>query len=139
MEVREAKSGLIENSRSIKSQIEGPLYAAAALLARLLLGAIFVWSGIGKLLAATATMAGFAKLGLPVPPLAFAVAVFVEAGVGAAFIMGFYARPAALVLAFWSIATAIVLDFTAMSLNGIILLTIIAVSFAPAQYSLRQA
>jgi putative oxidoreductase len=46
--------------------IARPSYAAAALLGRLLMGAIFVWSGLGKLLASTATTGYFAKLGLPV-------------------------------------------------------------------------
>jgi putative oxidoreductase len=88
--------------------VSRPSYAAAALLGRLLLGAIFVWSGIGKLLAATVTIEGFARLGLPIPPLAFAVAVLIEFGVGLAFCIGFYSRSAALILAFWCIATAMV-------------------------------
>jgi putative oxidoreductase len=83
-------------------------YSAAALFARVLMGAIFVWSGAGKLLAPAATMASFAKLGLPVPPMAFAVAVLVELGIGLAFCAGLFSRSAALVLAFWSIATALV-------------------------------
>ena len=80
----------------------------AALFDRLLMGAIFVWSGAGKLLAPAATMAGFAKLGLPMPPMAFAVAVLVELGIGLAFCAGLFSRSAALILAFWSIATAMV-------------------------------
>jgi putative oxidoreductase len=83
-------------------------YSAAALFARVLMGAIFVWSGAGKLLAPAATMASFAKLGLPVPPMAFAVAVLVELGIGLAFCAGLFSRSAALVLAFWSIVTALV-------------------------------
>ena len=83
-------------------------YAAAAALGRLLMGAIFVSSGIGKLLAASATIGGFAKLGLPLPPAAFTLAVLIECGIGFIFIIGFCTRSAALVLAFWCIATAIV-------------------------------
>jgi putative oxidoreductase len=79
-----------------------------ALLARLLLGAIFVWSGFGKAAATSATIAGFTKLGLPVPVLAYAISVAVELGVGAIFILGLWTRPAALVLGFWCIATAMV-------------------------------
>jgi putative oxidoreductase len=85
-----------------------PLHHASALLARVLLGAIFVWSGYGKAIAATGTIAYFAKLGLPSPTLAYAVAVTIELGVGLSFITGLFARPAALVLAFWCIATALV-------------------------------
>ena len=79
-----------------------------ALLARVLLGAIFVWSGFGKAVATSATIAGFTKLGLPVPVLAYAVSVAVELGVGAMFILGLWTRPAALGLGVWCIATAIV-------------------------------
>jgi putative oxidoreductase len=88
--------------------IARPPYAAAALLGRLLMGAIFVWSGLGKVLASTATIGYFAKLGLPLPPLAFTVTVLIEVGVGLIFIVGFYTRTAALILAFWCIATALV-------------------------------
>jgi putative oxidoreductase len=83
-------------------------YAAAAAFGRLLMGAIFVSSGIEKLSAAGATIGNFAKLGLPMPPAAFTLAVLVEAGIGFLFIIGFCTRSAALVLAFWCIATAIV-------------------------------
>ena len=85
-----------------------PSYSAAALFGRFLMGGIFLWSGADKLLAPAATVAGFAKLGLPVPPMAFAVAVLVELGIGLAFCAGLFSRSAALVLAFWSIATALV-------------------------------
>ena len=83
-------------------------YAAAAAFGRLLMGAIFVSSGIEKLSATGATIGNFAKLGLPMPPAAFTLAVLVEAGIGFLFIIGFCTRSAALVLAFWCIATAIV-------------------------------
>ena len=79
-----------------------------ALPGRLLLGAIFVWSGFGKAAATGATIAGFTRLGLPAPVLAYSVSVAVELGVGACFILGLWTRPAALVLGFWCIATAFV-------------------------------
>jgi uncharacterized membrane protein YphA (DoxX/SURF4 family) len=47
----------------------------AVLLERLLLGAIFVWSGYGKLMTAAATTAYLAKLGLPVPEAAHCITV----------------------------------------------------------------
>ena len=50
-------------------------YAAVAAFGRLLMGAIFASSGIEKLTAAGATIANFAKVGLPLPPVAFTVAV----------------------------------------------------------------
>ncbi len=84
-----------------------PVQNAGALIGRVLLGAIFVWFGFLKATAATAAIAGFAKLGLPMPTMAYAVAVTIELGIGVLFIAGFFTRPAALVLAFWCIATAI--------------------------------
>ena len=85
----------------------GPLHDAGALLARLLLGAIFVWAGFNKAIAAAGTIASFTKMGLPVPPLAYGVTVAVELGVGLLFVVGLLSRPAALVLAAWCIATAL--------------------------------
>lgn len=81
---------------------------AGTLAGRLLLGAIFVWSGYGKALAATATTAYFGKLGLPLPDVAYALTVAVELGVGLMFVLGVLFRPAALILAAFSVATAVV-------------------------------
>ncbi len=86
----------------------GPLADAGALLGRLLLGAIFVWGGFGKLMAASATIAYFGKIGLPVPPLAYAVTILVELVAGLMFVVGLFTRATALILAAWSIATALV-------------------------------
>ena len=79
-----------------------------ALLGRLMLSVIFVWGGYGKLLAASATQAYIAKSGLPVPELAWAVAVFVELVVGLALMFGLFTRLSAAVLAVWCIVTALV-------------------------------
>ena len=49
---------------------------------RLLIGLPFAMSGLGKLAAYGSTAAMIAGAGLPVPPLAFAVAVAVELGGG---------------------------------------------------------
>ena len=81
--------------------------SAAAFLGRALLSAIFLWGGIGKAMAAAATTAGFAKLGLPVPQLAYLVAVVIELGGGLLLLFGLFTRPAAVVLGLWCIATAI--------------------------------
>ena len=81
---------------------------ATALLGRLLLSLIFIGGGWGKLMAASATTAYFAKDGLPVPELAYAVAVFVELGVGLALLFGLFTRASGLVLAVWCILTALV-------------------------------
>ena len=74
---------------------------------RILLSVIFLWGGWGKLMAAAATQAYFAKLGLPLPEAAWAVAVIVEFGVGLLLLAGLFTRASAAILAVWCIATAL--------------------------------
>ena len=81
---------------------------ATTLLGRLLLSILFIWGGWGKLMAAAATQAYFAKDGLPMPEVAVAVAVFVELGVGLALLFGLFTRVSAIVLAAWCIITALI-------------------------------
>jgi putative oxidoreductase len=73
---------------------------------RLLIGLPFAMSGFGKLAAYGPTVAKIATVGLPVPPLAFAVAVVVELGGGVPLIAGYRARLIALALALFSLVTA---------------------------------
>ena len=73
---------------------------------RLLIGGIFVLSGLSKLAAYGATTAGIAAVGLPFPPLAFATAVIVEVGFGFLLVIGFQTRLIALALALWCVVTA---------------------------------
>ena len=76
-------------------------------LGRLLIGLPFAMSGFGKLAAYGKTTAMIAAVGLPVPPLACAVAVAVELGGGLLLVAGYQARLAAIALALFSIATAV--------------------------------
>src|SRR5271170_1305563 len=76
-------------------------------LGRLLIGLPFAMSGVGKLAAYGKTTAMIAAVGLPVPPLAFAVAVAVELGGGLLLIAGFQARLVAIALALFALATAV--------------------------------
>jgi putative oxidoreductase len=76
------------------------------LLGRVLMSAVFLHGGYAKAMAPAATMAMFGRLGLPLPGAAYALALVIELGVGALFLIGYRARLAALVLAVWSIATA---------------------------------
>jgi putative oxidoreductase len=73
---------------------------------RLLIGLPFAMSGLGKLAAYGKTTAMIAAAGLPVPPLAYAVAVALELGGGLLLVAGYQARLAAIVLAVFSIAAA---------------------------------
>ena len=76
-------------------------------IGRVLIGLPFAMSGLSKLAAYGATTAMISAVGLPVPPLAYAVAVLVELGGGVLLILGYRARAIALVLAVFSIATAV--------------------------------
>ena len=80
----------------------------ATLIARAIMSAPFIWTGYSKLIAAAGTQAYFAKLGLPVPVLAWSVAVAVEMLGGLAILLGIQVRVAGITLASWCIATAIV-------------------------------
>jgi putative oxidoreductase len=77
-----------------------------ALLARILLSAIFLRAGYGKLMAPSASMAMIAHNGFPVPEAAYVVAVGVELGGGALVLLGYHARWAAAVLAAFCLVTA---------------------------------
>ena len=76
------------------------------LLGRILIGAPFLMSGLSKLAAYSATVGYIASVGLPVPPLAFVVAVLVEAGGGLMLLSGYRVRLASLVMAVFSLVTA---------------------------------
>ncbi len=81
------------------------------LLGRLMLAAIFIWSGLLKTMAAGSTMAYIAKMGLPAPQLGYAVAIVVELGGGIALASGVFTRPVAVVLALFCLVTALVFHF----------------------------
>jgi putative oxidoreductase len=74
---------------------------------RLLIGLPFAMSGLGKLGAYGPTTQMIAAVGLPVPALAFAVAVAVELGGGLLLIAGFHTRLVAIALALFTLATAV--------------------------------
>ena len=74
---------------------------------RLMIGLPFAMSGLGKLAAYGATTGMIAAAGLPLPPLAYAVAVAVELGGGLLLIAGYQARAVAIALAVFSLATAV--------------------------------
>jgi putative oxidoreductase len=78
----------------------------ASFIGRLLIGLPFAMSGFGKLATYGATTAYIGSAGLPVPPLAYAIAVLVELGGGLLLVAGYQARSVALVLAVFSVATA---------------------------------
>ena len=74
-------------------------------LGRLLLSGLFIWAGYGKLMASGATMAYFAKVGVPLPSLAVWVAILIELVGGIALLVGFRTRWVAAILAIWCLIT----------------------------------
>lgn len=82
------------------------LQERAAAAGRVLLAAIFLVSGFGKLAAPAATMGYIASVGLPLPEVAYAGAVLAELVGGALLVLGFQTRWVAALLALFSIASA---------------------------------
>ncbi len=81
--------------------------ASTSLLARALLASLFLISGFGKLATPAATKAYIVYAGLPLPDLAYLVAVVVEVGFGLALLAGYRARVVAALMALFSVATAL--------------------------------
>jgi putative oxidoreductase len=71
------------------------------------LAILFILSGLSKLGTAAATQAYIAKAGLPLPVLAYVVAVAVELGAGLMLLVGYKTRVAALALAVFTLTAAV--------------------------------
>jgi putative oxidoreductase len=78
------------------------------LIGRLLLAAIFLFSGVGKILAPAATIGYIDAMGLPLAPAGLALAIAVELVGGLMLAFGIKTRLAALGLALFSIVTGLV-------------------------------
>jgi len=76
-------------------------------LGRLLIGVPFIIGGLSKLAAYGTTTALIAEAGLPVAPIAYAVALAVELGGGLLLVAGYKARLVAIALALFCLATAL--------------------------------
>ncbi|USX13428.1 DoxX family protein [Oxalobacteraceae bacterium OTU3REALA1] len=84
-----------------------PNTSVIPVIGRVLLAAIFILSGIGKLAAPAATMGYIASTGLPFAPLALAIAIGVELGGGLLLVLGVKTRLVAAGLAVFSIVTGL--------------------------------
>lgn len=80
----------------------------AALVGRILMSAIFIWSGYAKLMSPVGTQAYFAHVGVAFPQLVWVATVVIELIGGLLLLLGIQTRVVAAVLGVWSIATAIV-------------------------------
>jgi putative oxidoreductase len=81
---------------------------AILLVARVLLMVLFVYFGWSKLTGFSGTVGYMASTGAPAPELSAVIAVVMELGVGLALLVGFYARPLAILLALYTLATAFI-------------------------------
>lgn len=80
---------------------------AGTLVARLLLAALFLISGLAKVGAAEGTSAYIASAGLPFPELLYWITLAVEVIGGVLLIVGYKTRYAALVLGLFTLAAAV--------------------------------
>jgi putative oxidoreductase len=129
-----------------QSPSESRLFGATLpLLGRILLSAIFLISGLGKLAAPAATVGYIASAGLPFPQLGLAIAVTVEIVGGLALLTGYHARVTAMVLAAFCLATALCFHATFGDQNQLIHFLkniamaggmLQAVAFGPGRFSL---
>jgi putative oxidoreductase len=81
--------------------------AAAALVGRILLAAIFITSGFGKITGFDGTVGYIASKGLPLPQVGAVIAILVELGGGLLLAIGYKARWAALAIAIFTLAAGI--------------------------------
>ena len=84
------------------------LTSVAPALGRLLLAGIFLLSGFSKVAAPVGTIGYIQSVGLPLPEVAYGLAVVTEILGGLALVVGFQTRLVALALAGFTIATALV-------------------------------
>jgi len=78
-----------------------------ALLARVLLAALFLPAGISKIAGFAGTAAYIASVGLPLPELGAAIAVVVEVGGGLALLAGYQTRLVALLMAIFTVVAGV--------------------------------
>ncbi|HVY57598.1 MAG TPA: DoxX family protein [Xanthobacteraceae bacterium] len=81
---------------------------ALLLLARVLLGGIFVHSGLGKLMALDGFAASLAKAGLPLSSVLAVIGACVEFGGGLAIVFGLVTRYAAILMVLFVIAATLI-------------------------------
>jgi len=77
------------------------------LVGRILLAALFIPAGLGKIPGFEGTVGYIASKGLPLPQLGAAIAIVVEVAVAAALLVGWRTRWAALILAAFTLAAGV--------------------------------
>ena len=92
------------------------LQNASALIGRVLIAALFIPAGISKIGGFEGTVGYIASVGLPLATAGAIVAIVIEVVAGAALLVGYRTKQAALVLALFTlVATVLFHNFWAMS------------------------
>ena len=101
----------MSQTATLRSDVTAPASvpgaATLSLVGRIAIAAIFLLSGLSKLAAPATTIAYIQSVGLPVPPLAFAVSAAIEVLGGIALVLGFRTRITASIMALFTLATAL--------------------------------
>jgi len=84
------------------------VHPAIPTIGRAFIAAIFLFSGIGKLMAPGAALAYMGSLGLPLPELGLVAAVALELAGSLLLIVGYRTRLVALLLAVYALVTALI-------------------------------
>lgn len=82
--------------------------AYMAVIGRFFLALLFLGSGLSKLGAADQTIGYIASVGLPFAGLVYVFTLVVEIGGGALLLVGFQARPVAVILGLFTLAAAVI-------------------------------
>jgi len=85
----------------------GAAQDALALIGRILIAALFIPAGFGKLTGFAGTVGYIASAGLPLPQLGAIIAIVVELGFGILLLLGFKTRLSAIVIAVFTVAAAV--------------------------------
>ena len=94
--------------------------AILAIAGRVLIAALFLLSGLGKIAAPAVTQGYIASAGLPAPLLGYLIAIIIEVGGGLLLMIGYQARGVALILAAFALATALVFHHDFVDQNQMI-------------------
>ncbi|QFZ87764.1 DoxX family membrane protein [Variovorax paradoxus] len=78
-----------------------------ALIGRVLLAALFIPAGFGKLMGFAGTVGYISSVGAPLPQVAAVIAIVVELGLGLLLLAGFKTRVSAIVLAIFTVVAAV--------------------------------
>ena len=84
-----------------------PTHDLGALLGRIMIAALFIPSGINKIMGFQGTVRYIASVGLPLPQAGAALTIVAEVGIALLLLVGYKTRWSALLLALFTVAAAV--------------------------------